>query len=909
MSFANINLGTTAGDNTGDSLRVAFDKINRNFYQVNSSLNTTAANVQTVAGRTGNVVLTVTDIAGAVAIGQVSNIVLNNLTNYANITYVNTRLPNISTINSSISSAIDAEDIPAIRTSIGSLQTQITANSATLSALQTNAVSQASQITGANVAIITANTAMKAYVDANAVVQANNIAGAWATANAAVSASALVPINANIVSIQSNVTAANLTAYWLANTVNSGLVPAVSSLWANLTAANTASTTANTAMKAYVDSANTAVKGYVDSANTVMTNYVGNQVTTANTAMKSYADARDTAITTAWTANAAAQAGLITSLQSNAGAQADSIAGANAAIITANTAMKAYADAQDTAITTAWTANAGAQADSIAGANAAIITANTAMKSYADARDTAITTAWTANAGAQADALVALTANAASQNTTLNTLTGNIANLSNVTLNLASSITGIITGSGFITPAQLTANLTTINSNVANVAVNVTVHTGNIISIGNSIGNILTNQSFIQSNLITLYSNAASQHAQIIAANTYNVTRTDTLTGQLSSNVTAANAQISTMGNTLTNTVSDVTSLKNIVYGFLGGTIGAYNDANVSVYLASGNNATITSINANITAANAAIITANTAMKGYVDAVTTAWTSNAGAQANQLTGANAAIVTANTAMRGYVDARTYTNANVTSYLVSATGNISAGNITVTGAINAKKSVTTSIQLGAVSGTVTVDVGAGDYQNIITDGNVTLAFSNWPTTGTCGTVAIEANVVSTAHNITLPSNIQNVNGITGYYSATRTWSPPITGVYLFTFNSGDNGTGIYIAESNPILRPFNASNENIAVTSNTALSLGTTYSTYNASGNGSAFLGNGVAGQIKVLGSAVGGASNVWTVSTASASWAGGNIRFNSAGSTVTLLWNIALRKWVPINAFNPPSFV
>jgi len=869
MSFANINLGTTAGDNTGDSLRVAFDKINRNFYQVNSSLNTTAANVQTVAGRTGNVVLTVTDIAGAVAIGQVSNIVLNNLTNYANITYVNTRLPNISTINSSISSAIDAEDIPAIRTSIGSLQTQITANSATLSALQTNAVSQASQITGANVAIITANTAMKAYVDANAVVQANNIAGAWATANAAVSASALVPINANIVSIQSNVTAANLTAYWLANTVNSGLVPAVSSLWANLTAANTASTTANTAMKAYVDSANTAVKGYVDSANTVMTNYVGNQVTTANTAMKSYADARDTAITTAWTANAAAQAGLITSLQSNAGAQADSIAGANAAIITANTAMKAYADAQDTAITTAWTANAGAQAD----------------------------------------ALVALTANAASQNTTLNTLTGNIANLSNVTLNLASSITGIITGSGFITPAQLTANLTTINSNVANVAVNVTVHTGNIISIGNSIGNILTNQSFIQSNLITLYSNAASQHAQIIAANTYNVTRTDTLTGQLSSNVTAANAQISTMGNTLTNTVSDVTSLKNIVYGFLGGTIGAYNDANVSVYLASGNNATITSINANITAANAAIITANTAMKGYVDAVTTAWTSNAGAQANQLTGANAAIVTANTAMRGYVDARTYTNANVTSYLVSATGNISAGNITVTGAINAKKSVTTSIQLGAVSGTVTVDVGAGDYQNIITDGNVTLAFSNWPTTGTCGTVAIEANVVSTAHNITLPSNIQNVNGITGYYSATRTWSPPITGVYLFTFNSGDNGTGIYIAESNPILRPFNASNENIAVTSNTALSLGTTYSTYNASGNGSAFLGNGVAGQIKVLGSAVGGASNVWTVSTASASWAGGNIRFNSAGSTVTLLWNIALRKWVPINAFNPPSFV
>jgi hypothetical protein len=909
MSFANINLGTTAGDNTGDSLRVAFDKINRNFYQVNSSLNTTAANVQTVAGRTGNVVLTVTDIAGAVAIGQVSNIVLNNLTNYANITYVNTRLPNISTINSSISSAIAAEDIPAIRTSIGALQSQITANSATLSDLQTNAVSQASQITAATAAIVTANTAMKAYVDANAVVQANNIAGAWVTANAAVSASALVPINANIVSIQSNVTAANLTAYWLANTVNSGLVPAVSSLWANLIAANTASTTANTAMKGYVDSANTAVKGYVDSANTVMTNYVGNQVTTANTAMKAYVDARDTVVTAAWQANAVTQAGLITSLQSNAGAQADSIAGVNAAIITANTAMKSYADARDSAITTAWQANAGAQADSIAGANAAIITSNTAMKSYVDA----VSTAWTANAGAQSNALTVLTANAASQNTTLNTLIGNIADLSNVTLSLASSITGITTGSGFITPAQLTANLTTINSNVANVAVNVTVHTGNIISIGNSISGIVANMFLIQSNLITLYSNAASQNAQIIAANTYNITRTDTLTGQLSSNVIAANAQISTMGNTLTNTVSDVTSLKNIVYGFLGGTIGAYNDANVSVYLASGNSATITSINSNITAANSAIITANTAMKTYVDArdsaITTAWQANATTQAGQIVGANAAIITANTAMKGYVDAQTYTNANVTSYLVSATGNISAGNITVTGAINAKKSVTTSIQLGTVSGTVTVDVSAGDYQNITTGGNITLAFANWPVTGTRGTVTIEANVISVAHNITLPSSIQNANGITGYYGSTLTWSPPVTGVYLFTFNSDDAGTGIHIVESNPILRPYNFTNENIAITSNTALSLGTTYSIYVASGNGSAFLGNGVAGQIKVISTSVGGTSNVWTVSTASASWSGGNIRFSSAGSTVTLLWNIALKKWVPISTFNPPSFV
>jgi hypothetical protein len=64
---------------------------------------------------------------------------------------------------------------------------------------------------------------------------------------------------------------------------------------------------------------------------------------------------------TAWQANAATQQGLITTLQSNAGVQADAITGANAAIVTANTAMKAYVDA----VTTAWTANAVSQQSAI----------------------------------------------------------------------------------------------------------------------------------------------------------------------------------------------------------------------------------------------------------------------------------------------------------------------------------------------------------------------------------------------------------------------------------------------------------------------------------------------------------------------------------------------------------------
>ena len=67
MSFANINIGTTAGDGTGDPLRVAFNKINLNFANIASGQITVNAPVQSVAGRPGNVVLTYQDVAGVVS--------------------------------------------------------------------------------------------------------------------------------------------------------------------------------------------------------------------------------------------------------------------------------------------------------------------------------------------------------------------------------------------------------------------------------------------------------------------------------------------------------------------------------------------------------------------------------------------------------------------------------------------------------------------------------------------------------------------------------------------------------------------------------------------------------------------------------------------------------------------------
>lgn len=61
-NFANVYTGTAPNDLTGDPLRNAFNKINNNF--ANIAAGTTGA-VSSVAGRTGNIVLTVNDVAGA----------------------------------------------------------------------------------------------------------------------------------------------------------------------------------------------------------------------------------------------------------------------------------------------------------------------------------------------------------------------------------------------------------------------------------------------------------------------------------------------------------------------------------------------------------------------------------------------------------------------------------------------------------------------------------------------------------------------------------------------------------------------------------------------------------------------------------------------------------------------------
>lgn len=64
MSQEIINVGTTPNAGNGDPLRTAFIKVNSNFSELYTNVSALSNSVTSVAGRTGNIQLTVQDIIG-----------------------------------------------------------------------------------------------------------------------------------------------------------------------------------------------------------------------------------------------------------------------------------------------------------------------------------------------------------------------------------------------------------------------------------------------------------------------------------------------------------------------------------------------------------------------------------------------------------------------------------------------------------------------------------------------------------------------------------------------------------------------------------------------------------------------------------------------------------------------------
>ena len=300
----------------------------------------------------------------------------------------------------------------------------------------------AANVAGANAAIVTANSNMKLYVD-------NSIS----------------TVNGNIVTANNNVVA-------YVNSLNTNMA-------ANVAGANLAIVTANNAMKVYVDNqtyTNVNVSNY-------LSNYNGNISTTGNitgnyifgniaftTGIQTYSNANVAAYLPIYSGNIGA---------SNINASGN-ITGSyffgNIALATGistygNANVAAYLPTDSTII--AINAN-------VAGANAAIVTANNSMRVYVDNKIFAVNSNLTtanANMKSYVDSLTYTNANVAAY---LPTYTGNVG-AGNV------NATGNITGAYFFGNAAFLTGVSSYgNANVANYLNN---YSGNINSTGNITGN------------------------------------------------------------------------------------------------------------------------------------------------------------------------------------------------------------------------------------------------------------------------------------------------------------------------------------------------------------------------------------------------------------------------------------
>lgn len=207
---------------------------------------------------------------------------------------------------------------------------------------------------------------------------------------------------------------------------------------------------------------------------------------------------------------------------------------------------------------------------------------------------------------------------------------------------------------------------------------------------------------------------------------------------------------------------------------------------------------------------------------------------------------------------------------------------------------------TRVALGTVSGSQTINYAVGHFHTLTTAGSVSLAFSNFPASGTTGIVYVQVTVASTAHTLTLPAAVSvNARGVQGLNTSTNVLTFAATGTYLFQFITSDGGSTITIVENNKELAPLNNSSE--ALTNGAAANLAVNTSYFSTTGSWTATLAAGVAGQVKTFAMYVDGGDMVITVTNAGWKATGtGTITFNDIGDSCTLQY--VNSKWFAIGA-------
>jgi hypothetical protein len=198
---------------------------------------------------------------------------------------------------------------------------------------------------------------------------------------------------------------------------------------------------------------------------------------------------------------------------------------------------------------------------------------------------------------------------------------------------------------------------------------------------------------------------------------------------------------------------------------------------------------------------------------------------------------------------------------------------------------------------SLSGTTcTVNYASGHYQTVTIGSAITVAFTNFPTSGYQGWVILRVTATA-GQTMTLPAAVgagvsaASVQGIQGIASNVITFKE--SGTYEFLFHTIDGGSSIFISE---LTRPRNrwvnplfiASSEDLAASAAASL---TTYNSYfTTAAAETATLAAGTEGQIKVFNATNVTAGNM-VITVANAGWQSsgtGTITFASRGVSCTL---------------------
>jgi len=208
---------------------------------------------------------------------------------------------------------------------------------------------------------------------------------------------------------------------------------------------------------------------------------------------------------------------------------------------------------------------------------------------------------------------------------------------------------------------------------------------------------------------------------------------------------------------------------------------------------------------------------------------------------------------------------------------------------------------TVVALGTTNGTLTLNHNAGHYYSVTLNGTGTVAFSNFPTSGTKGRIQLQVTISNVAHTLTLPAAVTlGVTGIQGISSNVITFGA--TGTYIFEFTTVDAGTTVHATEltrprnsfQNPI---YMASSEDVAASGAMDLSKAVSYFTTAAAET--ATLAAGSDGQMKHLCMVGDGGDMVVTVTNAGWKASGtGTITFSDVGEACTLVYTAS--KWFAV---------